>query len=192
MAAAPIVTLDELKNFLQIPTLSTGRDARLSLILNGVNTFIAKRTGRDLQEAPRVDKFAGTGTRTMQLRHYPIASITSILEDGTTIDATDPEIVEILTEIGVLIRVDSVWLRSIERIYTITYVAGPTPDDDLQLACLQMCAWMHRTSGVVGDDRFSGRASKTFVQSLSELPGASEIIDSYSDSARGFMGGIHV
>lgn len=183
-----VITLSELKDYLQIH--GTGRDARLKLIVSGLNDYLVARTGRTFTSASRDEKYRGNGTRTLVLNHYPVTTLTSIDEDGTTLDVSDPEVVELEPDTGMIVRTDGgVWRLSTRRIYQIVYTAGEAPPEMLKMAALQIGKYLHKGAG--SETLRSGSFGRQQIaRALSELPGVSEAIDSCSDSGRQMTAGV--
>ena len=182
---AIIVKLEDLKDYLNMS--GTSRDAGLTLLAEGINSFIVDWTGRDWQSATRNEVYSGSGTKVLMLRWYPITTMTLITEDGTTIDHTDTDEVEVDEVNGVLYRVPAKWTRSVEKIFNIQYTAGETAPDALKLAGLEMAAYMHRAQGgriQTTVDAFSYTLSG---RSMTDQPSIRSILDRYADSARDWI-----
>lgn len=163
-------TLADLKTDLGI-TAATW-DSALERRILAASALIEGYLGRSLRrESARVDKVAGLGWPTLYLPKRPVASVTSVVLDGSTVSPDAYELRD--TERGCLYRSDGwTWTASIiastapeqvqgteERAFVVTYVCGyvlpndtdqaPTPKlpDPIVEACLQWAAQLHRNVG---------------------------------------------
>ena len=88
-----IGTLDQLKNFLGIPLTDASENARLNIIITGVDSSIKRHVGTDLESTSYPGAaanglgddgyYSGNGHWELLLRQYPVQSITSIYVDPT-------------------------------------------------------------------------------------------------------------
>lgn len=146
-----LVTLEELKPFMGIDIADTSKDTVLTIYINGVSNKIEKLTGRKLMAADYIEKYPGTNSNELVLKHYPINSVTAITyvyEDQESIDINDYEY-EIDSEEGILYK-DNGWIlegfstymsRLInypQRHIKVEYNGGFTDvPPDLKLVCLE-------------------------------------------------------
>ncbi len=77
------VTLDDLKEHLDIDTTDTTKDAFLTNKLNSAWKNIVRYLGQDLTEDTYTEDYDGDGTKTLVLDHFPVISITSVNSDST-------------------------------------------------------------------------------------------------------------
>jgi len=180
---ASVITTQNLKDYLEIS--GSGRDGKISLVVFGVNSFVTNWTGRDWQQTSRNESYPGLGGRHLILKHYPVKTLTSLTEDGDTIDVSDSDEVELDADRGVIIRTGGVFFRTLERIYDVVYTGGPDgAPDDLKLAALEIAGFMYRASGGVRSRSFDDQSQDLFMSALHDLPTARAILDANTDSAR--------
>lgn len=95
----------------------TGNDAAITLMLAQAEAMVRRYAGRDLtngfESASRVETYDGNGHPTIQLREWPVTSITSVEERDqsgayTTVPATA---YRVDTRTGQLYRIGAVWGR---------------------------------------------------------------------------------
>lgn len=183
---AAIITLGNLKDYLQ--AVGSGRDAKLQLLVDGVNDVVTEETGRDWTSKARDEYYAGSGTSRLVLAHYPIQSVSDISEDGTDVDHTDTEEVEIEHDRGILIRVNGVWWKTEEKVYRIQYTGGPASiPSDLKLAALDMAAWVYRQTGGLSSESSMSESMQLAQDSLLKLPAVRGTLERRSDAVRGYV-----
>lgn len=88
---ATIVTLTEMRAFLNIPTAQTGKDDLLIELLDAYNGKMENYLGVTMINSTYTESYDGDGTDCLFLKHYPIVSITddSFTIDGTALSASD-------------------------------------------------------------------------------------------------------
>ena len=179
--------MTNLKDYLGVG--GTGRDAKVTLLANGLNAFIDNYTHRDWQQIERsAEKYPGPGGRVLVLKHYPVTVISTLTEDGSTIDPTLSREVELDKDQGIVYRTGGSWRKSLERIYTITYTAGPLEiPADLVMVTLEMGAYLWRSSGGRREYTTGPVTNKLFFDSMTRLPGVRDALDHHRDSARGMI-----
>jgi len=82
-------------------------DSRLATLVSAAEAFVARYCGRTFESATYTHTFDGSGNDTLQLRAWPVTSITSVTEiyiDGTT-EAYDSDTYRFDSASGVLSRV---------------------------------------------------------------------------------------
>lgn len=130
---ADLTTLANVKEFLDIS--GSGDDALLENLIDRATGEIQAYLGRPITSTTATTERVTVppGSHICQVRHYPIISITTILEgggDGDTLVAdTDFECKEQDKELGQIIRInaangDPVPWTSVERGVVVTYVHG--------------------------------------------------------------------
>lgn len=178
-----IITLAELKDWLEIR--GVGHDNHLTFLRSGVDQFVRAKTKRDWQSLVRADeKYRGTDTATLALRHYPSSLLTKVEIDGSALDEADEDVVTLKEDEGILYRTDGgVWVRYGERpIIVVSYTGGQDPPTDLKMGALELAAYIWQTSGARVSVAVSGGVSmKFFDGSLDELPAVKSIVDYYTD-----------
>ena len=83
--AGTIVTLAEMRSFINIPTAQTGKDSLLVDLLNAYNGKIENYLGVTLINSTYTEYYDGNGTSSLFLKHYPIVSVTSLTLDSTAL-----------------------------------------------------------------------------------------------------------
>lgn len=184
---AQVITPTDLRDYLGVA--GSGRDAKVTLIANGLNEFVVNYTHRDWQQIERTgEKYPGPGGRVLVLKHYPVTEITALTEDGNTIDPTLSSEIELDPDLGFVFRISGNWFRTLERIYTITYTGGPNGvPADLMMATLEMGAYLWRTTGGRREYATGPIVNKLFFDSMTKLPGVRDVLDQHRDSARGLI-----
>lgn len=145
-------TLENLKNFLGISANDTSKDSLYELLIESCTDAAEKYLGRNIvartiTEEPH-DK-QGSKTKYLQVRQYPITSITSIVEDGQTLDTT------ILKQdkYNGIIKKPTNW----NGVVLITYIAGLAANTasvpkNIQLAIWQWISYLANTKESQGID----------------------------------------
>ena len=181
-----IVKKSELKDHLEIKGI--GRDAKVASLVAGMNDFIDQYTGREWEQVAHTERYPGPGGRVLVLRNYPVTVVTTLTEDGQTIDPTLSTEVELDKDRGIIYRTGGVWVKSLERIYSVTYTGGPSRVPlDLKLAALEMCAYLWRSSGGRREYTTGTVINKLFFDTMTKLPGVHDLLDKHRDSARGMV-----
>ena len=85
VAATTIVTLAEMRSFLNIPTAQTNKDSLLVDLLDSYNAEIENYLGVTLVNSPYTESYDGDETDYLFLKHYPIISVTSLTVDSTAL-----------------------------------------------------------------------------------------------------------
>ena len=99
MAATDLFTLDEAKKQLNIDPDNTDSDAELAGYVSGVTRVVERYVGAVVHRT-MTERFDG-GRSELLLSHIPVASVTSVADGGTAVDASGYTV----TESGVLSRV---------------------------------------------------------------------------------------
>lgn len=184
---ANFLTTTALKDYLGVA--GSGRDAKVTVLANGLNAFVGTYTGRDWQQVERTaEKYPGPGGRLLVLKHYPVTTITALTEDGSTIDPTSSNEIELDQDLGFVYRTGGNWIKTLKRIYEITYTGGPDGiPADLMMATLEMGAYLWRTSGGRREYSTGPIINKLFFDSMTKLPGVRDALDQHRDSARSMI-----
>lgn len=186
------MTKEQLKAHLGIPEAATGRDLRIAQIVEVVNDYVSERTGRKFSDGGQyVERYRGNGSATLVLNRYPITELISIDEDGTALDVSDRDVVEVEKEDGMLVRTDGGhWLGGPKRIYTITYRAETAMPGYLRLAALEIGAHLFRGGGHQASPTGGGFSRQALEMAIDTIPGARSSLELASDSGRGFLMGV--
>lgn len=143
LTSAALVTLADVKTFLGFQNVST-HDAILEMVIESVSASISNEASPDFKSAVHTaEAIDGTGKSYLYLDHYPVTTLTSVVEDGVTlVSGTDfyPDLDE-----GLLEKARSNWpWYDVQARWTtqkqgvvVTYTAGyATIPADVKLACL--------------------------------------------------------
>ena len=184
-----LATIDQLKEYLG--DASDKDDALLTRIVSAATDAIENYCGRTFAATVYTSElYDGTGTQSLQLRHFPIISVTTLLEAGNPLttgldpNASPSPDALIYAEEGQLVRPWFYWLPY-RRWYSVTYQAGyATVPAGIVQACLDLSALILR------EKEHIGMASKTAGQQIvtyrGELPKTIKaILDGYADLTLG-------
>ncbi|MCY6957883.1 head-tail connector protein [Clostridium brassicae] len=105
-----LVTLEELKQWLNIDQSDTSKDIILNIYINGVSEMIIGMIGRNILAEDHIEKYAGTNSNALILKNYPINSVTSIkyIIDNAVYRELDSTEYDINSKSGILYK-DLVW-----------------------------------------------------------------------------------
>jgi uncharacterized phiE125 gp8 family phage protein len=81
--ASTIVTLVEMRSFLNLPTAQTGKDSLLIDLLDSYNAEMELYLGVTMINSTYTETYDGNDTDSLFLKHYPIVSVTSLTIDDT-------------------------------------------------------------------------------------------------------------
>lgn len=81
VATSTIVTLAEMRAFLNIPTAQTGKDDLLIDLLDSYNAEMEEYLGVAMINSTYTETYDGNGTDSLFLNHYPIISVTTLTID---------------------------------------------------------------------------------------------------------------
>ena len=121
VSTSTIITLAEMRAFLNIPTSQTGKDDLLIDLLDSYNTEMEEYLGVTLIDTTYTESYDGNGTSSMFLKHYPITSVTSLTLDDTAL--TEDTDFYVYGDVG-LIKLDSDVFTVDFKNVDIVYVAG--------------------------------------------------------------------
>lgn len=129
-------TLANLKNFLGVSINDTSKDTLYELLIESCTEAAEKYLGRNIvartiTEEPH-DK-QGSKTKYLQVRQYPITSITTILEDGQTLDSAILK----LDKYNGIIKKPTNW----KGVVLITYIAGLAANTASVPKNIQLAIW---------------------------------------------------
>jgi len=145
-----LITVEDVKNFLGIDTPKDFQEQQLTAIVDGVNASVSNYCDRKLfSSGPITEWLNGNGRAIMQLKEYPLVSVTSVtyydeLETATAVIAGDywANSDSGQLELRSAAAHGSRWIRgrhNYKVAYTAGYAAAAIPDD-LKLACLTWAA----------------------------------------------------
>lgn len=153
--ASPFVTVEDLATFLNLSE-AEAQTGRLEAFVAGACAHLTVATGRVWTRQQYTEVLAGTGTKYLALRHYPITLVTEVREKGRVLvldpwDGSAPEGAEVSLVAacsGVLTRLGGEWAAEDRATIRVVYTAGPSaPPADLKTAALELAAWALQTTG---------------------------------------------
>jgi len=123
VAATTIVTLAEMRAFLNIPITQTGKDDLLISLLDAYNGKIENYLGVTLINSTyTTEKYDGNDTDSLFLKHYPIVSVSELIIGDDTLTASD----FVIYDEGYL-KIDSdtysIFTKDVQNV-SVTYIAG--------------------------------------------------------------------
>ena len=123
VAATTVVTLTEMRSFLNIPTAQTGKDDLLISLLDAYNGKIENYLGVTMINSTyTTEKYDGNDTDSLFLKHYPIVSVSELIIGDDTLTASD----FVIYDEGYL-KIDSdtysIFTKDVQNV-SITYNAG--------------------------------------------------------------------
>ena len=179
MAAVQIVTVAEMKTFLNIPT--TTSDASISSFIDAASQMIVNRIG-PVAGSPTYDETYDGGAAQIVLRHTPIQSVTSVTESygAQAVYTLTAQVVDsgsasgaygysVDLDHGLLTRrvsgVATRFARGLRNIHVV-YVAGyATTPADIKHATMLLLAHMWATQR--GAQRLPGQGDDLYMPGLS-------------------------
>jgi uncharacterized phiE125 gp8 family phage protein len=135
LSTSALVTLADVKTFLGLQNISAS-DAILEIIIEAVSASVTSEASPDLKSTTyTAEAYDGTGKSYFYLDHYPVTTLTSVVEDDTTL-VKDTDYFSDDDE-GILEKpVGYKWTTARGGV-VVTYVAGyATLPADIKLACL--------------------------------------------------------
>lgn len=161
--ANALVTVDEAKTYLKISAVT--EDSVIENLVNRASTWANDYTGRLLKSRVNTEYYDGDGTGTLQLKQYPVTTLTSLYDDparafgaGTAINVTNDVILNGDTGTITLFNAAvafNVGTMNVKAVYTAGYVTVP---ESLKEAVLLYIGSAYRREYV--DQRF-GITSET-------------------------------
>lgn len=146
------LTLEELKQALEIYNSDLSKDTILQIYIDGISAFIISMIGRNMLKEDYVERYEGTNSTELILKHYPVNTIKSIQF------VVDNKVQEVLSDYsyilnkksGILYRDRGWWLQGDSTLMSrridfprkhikVEYNAGYDPiPGDLKLLALQL------------------------------------------------------
>lgn len=163
MPDSELLSLTNLKAYLQIT--SSGSDAILTLIKDGVEAAVKKHCDRDFILTTYTEYYNGDGSSRLFVKNFPITAITTIHDDparafGATTQIAATYIVSDVSELlnaGIIDLLDWVFNRG-KRNIKVVYQAGySTIPSDLRNAVAKLCA----REFLLQDKKLVGQVSQT-------------------------------
>jgi len=148
-----LTSVQNLKDYLGIPSAETGKDGVLELIIKGASAFFETETRRKYDVEQYIEKQNGDNSQKLILSQFPIIYVREIKVDGSVISLADEPTLDINYQNGILTR-ERGWpsgFRNIEVTYTSGFIlpdesgeSGPgtyyTLPYDIELAVLKLAA----------------------------------------------------
>lgn len=147
LVAHALCTVDELKTWLRMETYTFNEGVVMEQVINYVTERFEDETGRHILNASRatVERLDGTGVWRVNLRRFPVISVSELLligPDGATAHTYTVSGTAIyVTDSGLLMLNDQVAFPEGRANIKATYLAGwATVPNDVKVAALQWCA----------------------------------------------------
>lgn len=140
--SSTIVTLNDMKSFLGIPSTQTGKDTLLENLLDSYNDMIEDYLGVTCINSSYTEVYDGDGADTLFVKHYPIVSVTSLSIDGDIISSSD---YKIYSKEGYIRYTEGVFtkdFKNVSIIYTAGY--GASANDVSNVLKLALKTWVAR------------------------------------------------
>ena len=118
-----LCSVSDVEQFLQIDLNSTVEASVTNTFIPYVDAAIKRYLGHDVEQATYTETFDGNEQQDLFLRHIPIASITSVTEDGNTLTEGN-EKDYVYYDNGRLRRIVVRWSGIKPKNISITYVGG--------------------------------------------------------------------
>tara|TARA_B100000287_G_scaffold357604_1_gene348954 strand:- start:361 stop:1017 length:657 start_codon:yes stop_codon:yes gene_type:complete len=116
-------TASDVENYVQFPLSSDLETHLTNNIIPLVEAAIKEYVGYDVEQATQTETFTGDQTNDIFLSHLPVNSITSIVEDGTTLtEGNEEDFVKYVN--GRVTRIGTRWSYAKPLNIVVTYNAG--------------------------------------------------------------------
>jgi hypothetical protein len=185
-----ILSLEDVKGFLDIPQGDTDYDGKLESVVNALTTMFAVYTGRDtIMNSAIIEYTEGKGDDTLWLRNTPVVETTSsvivwIDEDreygDSTLIARANYVVYLST--GKVVLDDEVFPVTPQSVKASYYGGWVTLPADLRWAALEAAQWMwkRQKDGRVGVTSVSAQAGGSVSYEDGALPkSVTDVLDRY-------------
>ena len=168
-----LCSVSDVEQFLQVDLNSTVESSVTNTFIPYVDSAIKRFLGYDVEQATHTETFDGNEQQDLFLRHIPIASITSVVEDGNTLVSGNEEDY-VHYDNGRLRRIVVRWSGIKPKNIVVTYVGGYAANaipDVIKNTSAKAAARMLMTSlqigskadtGQVGSHLSDNTASSTF------------------------------
>lgn len=149
--ASTIVELDDMKNFLNIPSGDTdaNRDSVITILLDSLNDIIEDYLGVVCITDTYTEKYDGDGTASLYLDHAPIVAVSSLTIDDEAVASGDYSVYE---DEGKITLDSDIFTKDNQNV-EITYTAGYGDDraavpEPLKLALRTWVSRMYKSDYV--------------------------------------------
>lgn len=185
-----LCSVSDVEQFLQVDLNSTVESSVTNTFIPYVDSAIKRFLGYDVEQATHTETFDGNEQQDLFLRHIPIASITSVVEDGNTLVSGNEEDY-VHYDNGRLRRIVVRWSGIKPKNIVVTYVGGYAANaipDVIKNTSAKAAARMLMTSlqigskadtGQVGSHLSDNTASSTFDIPITERIGDYDV--AYAD-----------
>ena len=123
-----LCSVSDVEQFLQVDLNSTVEASVTNTFIPYVDSAIKRFLGYDVETATHTEVFDGNEQQDLFLRHIPIASITSVTEDGNTLTQGNEDDY-VFYDNGRLRRIVVRWSGIKPKNITVTYVGGYAAND---------------------------------------------------------------
>lgn len=145
-----LVTLAQLKNYLDVDSADLVDDNKLEYVINAASNFFMAETNRLLKARNLTEYYDGNESTELFLNQYPINSSAETIEIYTSLsvprDYTDNQIssdyILIESEVGIVSLISDYFPKgkqTVKVVYNAGYASIPY---DIQRAALELCALM--------------------------------------------------
>ena len=185
-----LCSVSDVEQFLQVDLNSTVESSVTNTFIPYVDSAIKRFLGYDVEQATHTETFDGNEQQDLFLRHIPIASITSVVEDGNTLVSGNEEDY-VHYDNGRLRRIVVRWSGIKPKNIVVTYVGGYAANaipDVIKNTSAKAAARMLMTSlqigskadtGQVGSHLSDNTAASTFDIPITERIGDYDV--AYAD-----------
>ena len=142
-APGPIVSLADVRRHLTIRNLDPGRDEQLRDFLDAATDLAEDYTGRTYRRATFVETYDGGGAL-IALLHTPVASITSIVQNGTAVTQYVLDPIAGTLSRGT-ISAPYAWIDGIQNITVTSVAGGPVVKPRVRLGVLELTRHLWET-----------------------------------------------
>ncbi len=164
-------TLENCKKYLNISASDTSKDELLELLIEAVTNAAEEFLGRNIvarQISQEPYDCTNSKSKYLQLNQYPITTITTIVEDGETLNTSALKI----DNVNGIIRRNIFWKGAV----LVTYTAGLASNTasvpkNIQLAIWQWVSYLLNTQESQGiDSETLGDYSVNYLEQNQEVP----------------------
>lgn len=142
-----MIELDDLKAAMEIS--GTESDALLERLIKVAEAVVDRYCKRTFAEAQYTEEYKGSGTQYLNLKHYPVSTLTKVYENVNFI--ADPIWNDMTADAYLKAESGQIYVYSgffnKERHYKIQYKAGYKSDkipEDVKQACVDIAAYLYQ------------------------------------------------
>ena len=173
-------SLENCKKYLNIAQSDTSKDELLELLIDAATTAAEEYLGRYIiarQISQEPYDCTNSKSKYLQLKQYPVTTVTAILEDGETLNTSDLQI----DKSNGIIKRKIFWKGAV----LVTYTAGIASatvnvPKNLQLAIWQWVSFLLNTQGAQGiDSETLGDYSVNYLEQNPIPPAVLSLLEGY-------------